>query len=253
MIRQSQNYFAAAVSAALVNAAAITAFVLFMILSSVHGFGLRSVLDAVDSIGSPSQSSGPSSVQTTSLRDALLRDAGSGSARLVPNAGSTAGSESKAFSATVGSHGGVDVANAKGGSAPGPSGSAGGTSGAGSSGGSPTSGGPLGGGPSLPTPSTGGPTGSLNIPNTVNNAVNSATQGVGSATSNAQSAGAGVANTVTGTANGLLGTNPVAGGSGGGSSAPASAPSLGTGSVNGAVKGATGAVKNAGVKLPGLS
>jgi hypothetical protein len=60
-----------------------------------------------------------------------------------------------------------------------------------------------------------------------------------------------VANTVTGTANGLLGSSPLSGGNGSGSAnsnANASAPSLGAGAVN----GATGAVKNAGVNLPGL-
>ena len=229
MIRQSQNYFAAAVSAALVNAAAITAFVLFTILSSVHGFGLRSVLDAVDSIGSPSQSSASPDPAGGTLSGPLIRDVGSGSARLVPNPGSSPGSPS---SGLAGSNRGINqsAASAKGGSVPGPSGSGGGTSAPGGSGG------PVAGGPTLPSPSTGGP--SPNIPNTVNNAV-------GSATSNVQSAGAGLTNT----ANGLLGTNPLSGGNGG-RSAPTSAP--GSGSVSGAVNRATDTVKNTGLTLPGL-
>jgi hypothetical protein len=232
VIRQSQNYFAAAVSAALVNAAAITAFVLFTILSSVHGFGLRSVLDAVDSIGSPSQSSAAPDPAGGTLSDPLIRDVGAGSARLLPNAGSS--SASKPSSGLADSKRGINqsAASAKGGSAPGPSGSGGGISSPGGSGD------PIAGGP---TPST-GPTGQLNVPNALNNAV-------GSATSNVQSAGAGLTNTVTGTANGLLGGNSISGGNGG-RSASASAP--GTGGVNGAVNGATGAVQNTGLKLPGL-
>jgi hypothetical protein len=236
VIRQSQNYFAAAVSAALVNAAAITAFVLFTILSSVQGFGLRSVLDAVDSIGSPSTRSVGSDAQSSGSSSALVRDAGSGTARLVPNAGSTAGSGSNAISDAAGSHRGLDVADVKGGAAPGPSGSGGGTSGPGGSGG------PIGGGPTLPSPSTGGPTGSLNIPDTLNNTVGAAAQGVSSATS-------GTSTGVTDTATGLLGTESGGAQSGRG----ASAPSQVTGVVDGAVAGASGAVNNTGVKLPGLN
>jgi hypothetical protein len=242
VIRQSQNYLAAAVSAALINAAAIGAFVIFTILSSAHGFGLSNVIDAVSSIGSASQESSAPAGPSPGSASALARDAGSGSERLVPNTASLTGDGERA-AGSPGSKRGVGESGAavNGGSASGPSGSGGGTPGSGGSGGSPFVGGTAG-------PS--GPSGPLNIPNTVNNTVGSAAQGVSTATSGASS---GLTNTVTDTANGLLGTHlPQSGNAAAQSGGGASATSPATGALSGAVNGASGAVKNTGVKLPGL-
>jgi hypothetical protein len=46
MVRQAQNYFAAAVSAAVLNAAAIAGFVLLMLLSGGHVLPLAGLLNA---------------------------------------------------------------------------------------------------------------------------------------------------------------------------------------------------------------
>ncbi len=59
MIRQSQNYFAAAVSAAILNAAAIAAFVVFTMLSSAGGFPLQDLFGSGNTI-TPASSPAPS-------------------------------------------------------------------------------------------------------------------------------------------------------------------------------------------------
>jgi hypothetical protein len=53
MVEQAHLYFRAAVSAAVLNAIAIGGFVLFMALSSVHGWPLRSLVGLADPVGSP--------------------------------------------------------------------------------------------------------------------------------------------------------------------------------------------------------
>ncbi len=53
MVEQAHLYFRAAVSAAVLNAMAIAGFVLFMALSSVHGWPLRSLLGLGDPVSAP--------------------------------------------------------------------------------------------------------------------------------------------------------------------------------------------------------
>jgi hypothetical protein len=71
VVRQSQTYFAAAVSAAALNAAAIAAFVLFMVLSSVHG----SILGLVGS-ANPVRTAPASSSASPTAAQGLPRDGG---------------------------------------------------------------------------------------------------------------------------------------------------------------------------------
>ena len=57
MVEQAHLYFRAAVSAAVLNAMAIAGFVLFMALSSVHGWPLRGLLGLADPVSAPSAAS----------------------------------------------------------------------------------------------------------------------------------------------------------------------------------------------------
>ena len=66
MVEQAHLYFKAAVSAAVLNAIAIGGFVLFMALSSVHGWPLRTLLGLADPVGSP-----PAATQTTNVSRGL--------------------------------------------------------------------------------------------------------------------------------------------------------------------------------------
>jgi hypothetical protein len=66
MVEQAHLYFKAAVSAAVLNAIAIGGFVLFMALSSVHGWPLRGLLGLADPVAAP-----PAASQTTDLSRGL--------------------------------------------------------------------------------------------------------------------------------------------------------------------------------------
>jgi hypothetical protein len=66
MVEQAHLYFRAAVSAAVLNAIAIGGFVLFMALSSVHGWPLRGLLGLADPVASP-----PAATQAPNVSRAL--------------------------------------------------------------------------------------------------------------------------------------------------------------------------------------
>lgn len=65
MVQQAQTYFQAAVWAALLNAAAVAAFVLFMVLTSVHGWPIRALLGSSHpaAAASPASFTSPSAGQ----------------------------------------------------------------------------------------------------------------------------------------------------------------------------------------------
>lgn len=224
MIRQSQNLFAAAVSAALLNAAAVGAFVLFTVLSSVSGFPLRSVIDAAGSIAAPSQSSASRDGSGGTSADVLSHRGGIGSGRAgaanafgdptVPQGGGSAG----------GSRAGAKLHQAGSKTLDGQGSGSGALSGGGS--GSSGSGGSPGGSatPALPPSGGAGP-------------VASAVQQVGSGVANTGTAVNNTVGSAVSAAGGLVGSSA----SGSSSSAGSSGALLGPGS---AVNGALGGVRD---------
>jgi len=87
MVEQAHIYFKAAVSAAVLNAMAIGGFVLFMALSSVHGWPLRSLLSLADPVAAP-----PAASHVTNVSRGLGGAGGFGAFRLpTPSSHSAAG------------------------------------------------------------------------------------------------------------------------------------------------------------------
>jgi hypothetical protein len=213
VVRQSQNYFAAAVSAAVLNAAAIAAFVLFTVLSSVHGFPLPDLIGAASPLsGSPSTPAtdrGPST--TTAVRRAADDPR---SPTLAPSRGDRTKPPGEARSDIAGtgsgggSHSGASAPVPGGGS---PGGGLGGGGGSGSIGGGPSAG-PIGGTPGGDLPDPVGSTvdgigGTVSgVSATVGSAVNNTVSGVDASTGG-QLSSAGVTQAVQSTTNSLLGSS----------------------------------------------
>jgi hypothetical protein len=90
MVEQAHLYFRAAVSAAVLNAMAIGGFVLFMALSSVHGWPLRSLLGLADSGAAPAAATRATNVSPTNVGRSLGQAGGFGAFSL-PHSHSAAG------------------------------------------------------------------------------------------------------------------------------------------------------------------
>jgi hypothetical protein len=217
VVRQSQNYFAAAVSAAVLNAAAVAAFVLFTVFSSVQGFPLSDLLGAVNSIGPSASSSSSADGQASPPAGAVPdRTAGQG-AGLAGGKDGAGGGEATTDPSAENASGGGRGSNPDTGS-PGETGSGG--SGAGGSGDGGIGSGPILG-PIDPTPGNGltGPVGPAlqgagntvsQLPSTVNNTVNNTVSGLNSGTGG-QLSDAGLTQPVQGATNTLLGPGSLVG------------------------------------------
>jgi hypothetical protein len=153
MVRQAQTYFAAAVSAAVINAAAVAAFVLITILSGVNGVPLSGLLSAATS--GPTISSAPATTAAGSPQPDALTGLDRHSRALVVTGDPAAGPRS-ASPASAGSLTGAaaDPSGPGHAAVPEPSGTSTAGGGAGPGLGSPA------GGPSAP----GGPSGPIGVP-----------------------------------------------------------------------------------------
>ena len=147
MVEQAQTYFKAAVWAAVLNAAATGAFVLFTVLSSLHGWPLRGLLGLADPVGAtPTATNVSSSLGGDGLfgvRElAALR---SRSAGAPSGGGATPGVDTHLSGPDLGSGPGAPTPDGQLGGAPSePPGGTPGPLG--------PAGGPIGGAPDLPTP-----------------------------------------------------------------------------------------------------
>ena len=210
MIRQSQNYFAAALSAAVLNAAAIAAFVVFTMLSSAGGFPLQDLLGLGNAV-TPASSSSPSGDGEAPLQRSFNASGEFGS----PSAVGRSASGDPAATATIAQPG---TGPRSGASAPTGAGPASGTSSPGGA----SSGGGIGGvglgaqGPSAPQPSVQSPGGAVaQVPTALNQSVNSAVQTADAATGGSLSQ-SGVSQAVQGASNSLLGPGSAVGQAAGG-------------------------------------
>lgn len=198
MIRQSQNYFAAALSAAVLNAAAIAAFVVFTMLSSAGGFPLQDLLGLGNTV-TPASSSSPSGDGEAPLQRSFNARGEFGSPSAVGR--SASGDPATATIAQPG------TGPRSGGTVP-PAGAAPASSGGTSSPGGGSSGGGVGlgaEGPSGPQPSVQSPGGAVSqVPSALNQSVNSAVDAADDVSGGGLSQ-SGVSQAVQGASNSLLG------------------------------------------------
>ena len=208
MIRQSQNYFAAALSAAVLNAAAIAAFVVFTMLSAAGGFPLQDLLGLGNTV-TPASSSSPSGDGEAPRKDGFIPGGGFSSTSPVgTSAGSGGGA---AATATIDQPNGSGPRSAGSGPSDGDAGfvpgSGSGAAGGGAAGGSAGGGGIGTGGDTPTTPSgaaqqIGGAV--FQVPSALNQTVNSAVDAADDVTSGGLSQ-SGASQAVQGASNSLLG------------------------------------------------